>query len=137
MTFRRDKKRRHASCWGEGGKSARFVTVIRRLRYERDGAGEAGQYMYEVPGIMVCRGWGVGYTLIIIHDRTRVAVDPRIPTMPGRSSSLFHRPGRHCLHQARGGGNSSAMRIKDDVASRYGHGSVPVVSDVARCYTLY
>ena len=27
--------------------------------------------------------------------------DFRIPTMPGRSTSGFHQPGRHCLHQAR------------------------------------
>ena len=30
-----------------------------------------------------------------------MTLDPRIPTMPGRSTSGFHQPGRHCLHQAR------------------------------------
>ena len=29
-----------------------------------------------------------------------MTVDARIPTMPGRSTSGFHRPDRHCLHQA-------------------------------------
>ena len=28
---------------------------------------------------------------------SRMTVDPRIPTTPGRSVSGFHRPGRHCL----------------------------------------
>ena len=30
-----------------------------------------------------------------------LTIDPRISTMPGRSTSGFHGPGRHCLHQAR------------------------------------
>ena len=34
------------------------------------------------------------------HDRSRMTIDPRIPTMPGRSMSGFQRRGRHCLHQA-------------------------------------
>ena len=40
-----------------------------------------------------------------VHGRSRLTIDPRIPTMPGRSTSAFHQSGRHCLHQAR-----SAMR---------------------------
>ena len=28
--------------------------------------------------------------LIIMHDRSRMTIDPRIPTMPGRSTSGFH-----------------------------------------------
>ena len=31
--------------------------------------------------------------LDFMHGRSRVAVDPRIPTMPGRGVSGFHRPG--------------------------------------------
>ena len=37
----------------------------------------------------------------VMHGRSRVAIDPRVPTMPGLSTSGFHRSGRHCLHQAR------------------------------------
>ena len=46
---------------------------------------------------------GVGgvYSFIIMHGCSRVTKDPRIPTMPGRSTSGFYRPGRHFLHQAR------------------------------------
>ena len=35
-----------------------------------------------------------------MHGRSRMTIDPHIPTIPGRSMSGFHRPGRHCLHQA-------------------------------------
>ena len=38
--------------------------------------------------------------LLIMHGRSRRTVDPRIPTMPGRSTSGFHRPVA-CSHQAR------------------------------------
>ena len=36
-----------------------------------------------------------GGVLINIHGRSRMIIYPRIPTMPGRSMSGFHRPGRH------------------------------------------
>ena len=36
-----------------------------------------------------------------VHGRSRMTIDLRIPTMPGRSTSSFHQPGRKCLHQAR------------------------------------
>ena len=49
---------------------------------------------------------GRGGVLIIMHGRGRMmTIDPRTPTMPGRGTSGFYRPGRHCLHQARGGGH--------------------------------
>ena len=35
--------------------------------------------------------------LDIMHGRSRMAIDPRIPTIPGRSMSGFHRPGRQTL----------------------------------------
>ena len=35
-----------------------------------------------------------------VHGRSRMTIDPRIPTMPGRSTSGFHQPGRHCLHSS-------------------------------------
>ena len=34
---------------------------------------------------------GVRYN---VNDRSRMTINPRIPTMPGRSTSIFHRPGR-------------------------------------------
>ena len=44
---------------------------------------------------------GRGWCTHVMHGRSRVTIDPRVPIMPGRSTSGFHRPGRHCLHQAR------------------------------------
>ena len=35
-----------------------------------------------------------------MHGRTRMAIDPCIPTIPGRSASGFHGLGRYYLHEA-------------------------------------
>ena len=40
---------------------------------------------------------GMGGGVDIMHDRSRMTIDHRIPTMPGRITSRFHRPGRHSL----------------------------------------
>ena len=45
-------------------------------------------------------GGGEGGCTQFVHGHSRMTIDPRIPTMPGRSTSGFHQPGRHCLHQA-------------------------------------
>ena len=61
------------------------------------------------------RSSGGGESTQAMHGRSRMAIDPRIPTMSGRSTSGFSptrrtllvpsvkcpRPGRHRLHQAR------------------------------------
>ena len=48
----------------------------------------------------------------VMHSRTRMAIDPRIPTMPGLSTSSFHRSGRHRVHQARSAVTWSASRME-------------------------
>ena len=48
-------------------------------------------------------------------------VDPRIPTMPGRSMSGFYRSGRHCLHQARSSMRCSASRMKGGLLPTKNH----------------
>ena len=53
--------------------------------------------------------------LDLMHGRSRVTVDLRIPTMPVRSISGFHRPGRHCLHQARSAVRCPASRKKREL----------------------
>ena len=45
----------------------------------------------------------------LMHGRSRMTVDPRIPTMPGRSMLGFHRPGKHCLHHARRKGREVSL----------------------------
>ena len=37
----------------------------------------------------------------VMHGRSRMIIDPRIPTIPGRGTSGFYRPGRHRVNQAR------------------------------------
>ena len=48
----------------------------------------------QVRGVLVSGGRGCTHAM---HGRSHVTIDPRIPTMLGRSTSGFHRPGRHCL----------------------------------------
>ena len=43
------------------------------------------------------RGARGGGAIDIMHGRSRITIDPRIPTIPGRSTSGFHRPNRHRL----------------------------------------
>ena len=69
-----------------------------RLASKRSRGGEGGR-----------RGDGSTH---IVHRRSRMTIALRIPTMPGRSPSRFHRPGRHCLHQARRVVRCSASRMK-------------------------
>ena len=57
------------------------------------------QGVYSVPGTQ------------FVHGRSRMTIGPRFPTMPGRSTSGFHQPGRHCLHQARSAVRCSASRM--------------------------
>ena len=50
-------------------------------------------------------GWGGGESggeggnIIIMHGRRVKNIDPRIPTMPGRSTLDFYRPGREWGHK--------------------------------------
>ena len=46
-------------------------------------------------------GFGGGLAIVSYVVAVRRTVDPRPPTMPGRSTSGFRRPGRHCADQAR------------------------------------
>ena len=59
-------------------------------------------------------GWGGTH---VMHGRSRKITDPRTPTMPGRSTSGFHPPGRHCSQRARSAVRCSswAGRIKGEL----------------------
>ena len=59
----------------------------------------------------------VGGGTQFVHGRSRMAIDPRIPTMPERSTPGFHQPGRHCLHQARSAVRCSTNRMKGELHS--------------------
>ena len=43
------------------------------------------------------RVWGEAGCTHALHARSRTTIDPRIPTVPGRSTSGFRQPGRHWL----------------------------------------
>ena len=64
-----------------------------------------------------------GGVLNIMNDRIRMAIDPRIPTMPGRSTSGVHRPGRQLrmalLGQKKSGsqGYPTERELQHDVPS--------------------
>ena len=60
------------------------------------------------------QGRGGGGTQFV-HGRSRMTVYPRIPTMPGRSTSGYHQPGRRFLHQARDAVRCSASRMKGEL----------------------
>ena len=49
-------------------------------------------------------GSGCSHVLMFMHGRSGMTIDPWIPAISGRSTSGFHRPGRHSLHQARSTG---------------------------------
>ena len=65
-------------------------------------------------GNLYGEGEGGGGTQFV-HGRSRMTIGPRILTMPGRSTSGFHKPGRHCLHQARSAVRCSASRMKGEL----------------------
>ena len=54
-----------------------------------------------------------------MYGRSRMTIDPRIPTMSGRSTSGLHRAGRHCLHQARSAERCWASRTKGGLHSTW------------------
>ena len=53
------------------------------------------------PRIPTMPGRSTGRVTYVIHGRSRTTIDTCIPTTSGRSTSDFYRPGRHCLHRAR------------------------------------
>ena len=69
------------------------LSVGSTLTAVRQGANVSSYIFVERAITSEAEGGGV---LIIMHGRGRITTDPRIPTMPGRSTSGFHRPGRHC-----------------------------------------
>ena len=71
--------------------------------------------MRRLGGVCRERGGQRGGCTQFAHGRSRMTIDPRILTMPGRSTSGFHQPGRHCLHQARSAVRCSASPMKGEL----------------------
>ena len=66
-------------------------------------------------------GGGGGTHGVHCRNLEAIVIDPRIPTMPGRSTSSFSRPGRHRVHQSRNAMTCSASRMKSDLHSTENH----------------
>ena len=60
-------------------------------------------------------GGGGGVIIVSCMAEVRRTIDPRVPTMPGLSTSSIHRPGRHCVHQARSAERCKASRMKSEL----------------------
>ena len=67
-----------------------------------------------------------------MHGRNRMA-RLFIPILPGRTTSGCHRPGRHCLHQARSAVRCSASRMKGErhVGLFSNHSLIGVIRETA------
>ena len=76
---------------------------------------KANNVEYMARAVLLLQVTCIGGVLDRRDGRSRMTIDPRIPTMPGRSISGFHRPGRHCLHQARSAVRCPASRMKGEL----------------------
>ena len=68
-----------------GGKGIRRGASTQREGLSRKGEGGRAHVM---------RGRRGRVVLLIMHGLGRMTIDPRIPTIPGRSTSGFHRSGK-------------------------------------------
>ena len=64
---------------------------------------------------------GSGGRTQFMHSRSLRTIDPLIPTMLGRSTSGFHRPGRHRVHYAGSAVRCLANRLKHELHSAKNH----------------
>ena len=96
--------RRFSSLALRAQASARFQSHTQALHEKNNpstkGNGESGE--------------GVGCTQFV-QGRSRMSIGPCILTMSGRSTSGFHQPGRHCMHQARSAVTCSASPMKGEL----------------------
>ena len=92
-----------------------FVTTARSI--SSGGDTERHKYGIVAIGQRVQSGNSMleGGALIIMHGRSRMTINSRIPKMPGRSTSGFHRPGRHSLHHTRSARRCWTSSMKDEL----------------------
>ena len=48
----------------------------------------------------------------VMHGRSSITIDPRIPTTPGRRTSGFLQPDRHCLRPCEGRGRAGGGGVR-------------------------
>ena len=91
------------------------VVVVGVVEQYRGGGGSGSGGARAILGGGAGGGAGGGGGTQFVLGRSRMTIDPRIPTMPGRSTSAFHEPGKHCWHQARSAVRCSASRPKGEL----------------------
>ena len=111
-------------CYNEALKGCE-VRSMRRFSMRMRCGGEGG-----VKVVLVCYLWvwgmreaGGGRVLSFVLGRSRMTIDPRIPTMPERSTSGFHQPGR-------GAGGGGTRRATGGAITRCSTGARWVLSCV-------
>ena len=70
---------------GRGGEVGQMSRVERRKRATLEEGGKGRRL-----------GIGEGGYTYVMHARSRMTIEPCIPIAPGRNTSGFHKPGRHC-----------------------------------------
>ena len=98
-----------AACDTRETEGEAFRWELRRVFFRcfRRGSSAAG-------GIRIT-GVGGGVFAHVVLSRSRMTIDPHIPTMPARSTAGFHRPGRHRVHHARSAVMCSASRVEGEL----------------------
>ena len=83
--------------------------------WQREGSGVCSHHTMRGRCPWNHRAWEGGGRTQFVHGRNRMTIDPRIPTMSRRSTSVFRQPGRHCLHQARSAVRCLTSRMKGEL----------------------
>ena len=87
----------------------------------REDAGKHAKDKEEVGRLLERTASEVGIKEGCTHFMQGCTIDPRIPTKLRRSMSGFHRPGRHCMHQARSTVRCSLIRVKSELHPTKNH----------------
>ena len=95
----------YPSCLAHVVSTMSYIIVANRLKPDN----------YFIIQVFLEREGGWRPCIHFMHGRSRMTIDPRIPAMPERSMTGVHRPGRHCLHQARNAVRCSASRMEGEL----------------------
>ena len=91
--------------------SAGASSDVHRVRLSRSSCKKGGR-CGRGGVVWIGEGGARGRGTQFVHSRSRMTIDSRMPTVPGRSTSVFYQSGRHCLHKGGGGGVSRAVGTK-------------------------
>ena len=115
--------RDHHRCPGDQGRLSEYPLLVhhrQRLGQQPVATEDGDQPRLYLGGTRAgwVGGWVggcVGVTIVSYVAVVRKTKEPRMPTIPERSTSGFHRLGGHCAHQARSAVRYSASRMKGEL----------------------